>query len=329
MSAFYEDWIDRGWLPDAAIRLGIRQLLAKRLLEAEAVDKRAWIAGLRHAPVALATREANAQHYEVPTEFFLHCLGPRRKYSCALYPTGNETLAEAEEQMLALTCERAQLADGETILELGCGWGSLSLWMAEKYPRSRIVAVSNSRTQKEFIDGEAKRRGLGNLEVRTANMVDFETSERFQRVVSVEMFEHMRNYAELLRRIAAWLEPGGTLFVHVFTHRSYTYPFVAEDAGDWMARHFFAGGQMPSEDLLLHFQDDLRLRDFWQVNGVHYQKTCEHWLHNLDRDPAKAAAWLGGRHWVRRWRVFFMACAELFGYRAGKEWGVCHYLFAK
>jgi cyclopropane-fatty-acyl-phospholipid synthase len=329
MSAFYESWIDRGILPDWVIRAGIRRLLAQRLVEAEVLDKHAWIQSLRTAPLALATHEANEQHYEVPTEFFLQCLGPRRKYSCALYANGDETLAEAEEKMLALTCERAQLADGERILELGCGWGSLSLWMAEKYPSARIVAVSNSRTQKEFIDTEAHRRGFANLEVRTANMIDLDAGEEFDRVVSVEMFEHMRNYGELLRRISTWLRPGGTLFVHIFAHRSYAYPFVEADAADWMARHFFAGGQMPSEDLLLHFPEHLRIRDFWRVNGVHYQRTCEDWLRNLDRDRQRVAKLLGAGHWVHRWRVFFMACAELFGYREGKEWGVCHYLFQK
>ncbi len=336
MSAFYESWIDRGLVPDFALRSGIRRLLAQRLAECEAFDKRAWIESLRRSPVAVATDSANEQHYEVPTEFFLHCLGARRKYSCALYPSGAETLDQAEELMLALTCERARLADGDRILELGCGWGSLSLWMAERYRRSRILAVSNSRTQREWILSQAAARGLSNLEVRTANMLDFAPGEEFDRVVSVEMFEHMRNYAELLRRIASWLRPAGTLFVHIFTHRHYAYPFDTGDPNDWMARHFFSGGQMPSEDLLLFFPDHLKIRDLWRVNGLHYWRTCEHWLARLDRHealirPLFTQAYGAGQEtkWISRWRVFYLACAELFRYNQGKEWGVTHYLFEK
>lgn len=337
MAAFYEALLDRNLLPDWLIRRGIRHLLAERLRVESQRDAAAWLHEIETGPLATHTREANAQHYEVPTEFFRLALGPHRKYSCALYETGRESLATAEAAMLALTCQRAALTDGDSILELGCGWGSLSLWMAEKFPRSRILAISNSRTQKEFIDGEAARRGLPNLEIRTADMVHFSPgAETFHRVVSVEMFEHMRNYPELLRRISTWLAPSGTLFVHIFTHRHFAYPFETGQANDWMAQHFFSGGQMPSHALLPRYQQHLRLREQWLINGRHYAQTCEHWLQNMDAHlaqirPLFAQCYGKGEEtrWLVRWRVFFLACAELFAYDRGEQWGVSHYLFEK
>jgi cyclopropane-fatty-acyl-phospholipid synthase len=330
--------LEKNLLPDPLLRFGIRRLLAQRIREETArYDRQAYVADLRTRALAEQTAAANEQHYEVPTPFYQHCLGPRLKYSGCYYPTGRETLAQAEEHMLALYADRAQLADGQHILELGCGWGSLCLYNAERFPAARITAISNSRTQKEHIDTEARKRGLKNLRIITCDINAFDIEPAcFDRVVSVEMFEHLKNYQLLFRNIARWLRPGGLLFTHIFTHRSLSYHFVPRDASDWMSRYFFTGGQMPAHDLLLQFQDDLTPVSDWKVNGRHYAQTAEHWLQNMDahrseilplfRDvygPAQAEKW-----WAY-WRVFYLACAELWAYRDGEEWLVSHYLFRK
>ncbi|HEY2346222.1 MAG TPA: cyclopropane-fatty-acyl-phospholipid synthase family protein [Xanthomonadaceae bacterium] len=332
---------EQGWIPDALTRRGIRGLCEERLRQEHAGDPaaadanfRRRLAELRDSALAIETGAANRQHYEVPTEFFRLCLGKRLKYSSCYYPTGRETLDAAEEAMLALYGERAGLADGQAILELGCGWGSLTLWMAERYPNARIVGVSNSASQREHILGQCRERGLANVAILTRDVNALQVDARFDRVVSVEMFEHVRNYRLLFERIAGWLEDDGSLFAHIFCHRHLMYPFEDQGRDDWMARHFFTGGLMPAADTFLHFRDHLVLRERWLLPGTHYQRTANHWLENQDAHRKDVLRILEGvygkrdaRVWSQRWRMFWMACAELFGYRDGSEWLVAHYRF--
>ena len=331
IDAALDPLLRRGVVPDAVLRAGIRAQCALRLRRERrrsASFAPAFVETLRRSPIAEQVEKPNEQHYELPPEFFRLVLGPRLKYSSCWWPPGVRSLAEAEEAMLALTCERAGVEDGMELLDLGCGWGSLSFWLCERYPSARVLAVSNSAVQRAFI----ARRGLPNLEVVTADANVFDTDRRFDRVLSIEMLEHMRNYEALLGRVASWLEPDGRFFVHVFSHRRFAYPYD----GSWMARKFFTAGLMPSHDLLLEFQRDLALVDRWAVGGEHYARTSEAWIERFDENRDAIRAVLAETYgetdadlWVAYWRIFFLACAELWGYRGGREWQVSHYLFER
>jgi cyclopropane-fatty-acyl-phospholipid synthase len=335
-------WTEQELVPDFVIRHGIRRLIKARLealpgdVEAQEIAKAEFLDDMQRQPIAPLPDKANEQHYELPAAFFSAVLGRHLKYSCWYWPEGVGDLDHAEQEGLRLTCERAGLADGMDILELGCGWGSLTLWMAGHYPASRIIAVSNSQAQRRFILEQARSNGLENIEVITSDMNDFEPPQLFDRVVSVEMFEHMRNYHLLFGRIAGWLLPAGRFFLHIFCHRSVPYAFVDRGPSDWMSRHFFTGGMMPSDDLPLYIQEHLRLLHHWRWNGRHYRDTANAWLANMDRHrdevwPVLEAVYdtQHTQQWWMRWRIFFMACAELFGYDDGQQWWVSHYLFEK
>jgi cyclopropane-fatty-acyl-phospholipid synthase len=339
------DLCERGLVPDALARFGMRRLVAQRLRDESAGDPRArheqFVRELRASPIAINTQDANAQHYEVPAEFFRLHLGPRLKYSCCVYGEPAWTLAQAEDATLELTAQRAELADGQRILDLGCGWGSLALWLAGRYPRAQVVALSNSSGQREFIEARARERGFANLRVLTGNIAEFEFAQagvpaEFDRILSVEMFEHMRNYQLLLAKLGRWLKADGKLFVHVFAHRTLAYPFELKDGSDWMTKYFFTGGLMPSARLLGEFQDDLRLEQQWWIAGTHYARTANDWLDGVDahRDEIlevfrQAYGAPQAKVWLQRWRMFYMAVAELFGYHDGEEWGVSHYRFTR
>ncbi len=327
---------ERAWIPDAAIRAGIRRLCRRREADLPGADAReAWIENhldeMHKGPVANVPEAANEQHYEVPADFFKHCLGPRLKYSSCLFEKAS-TLEEAEIEALESTCAHADLSDGQDILELGCGWGSLTLWMAEHYPSSNITAVSNSHGQRAHIEEECRRRDLTNVRIITADMNEFNTSEQFDRLVSIEMFEHMHNWNQLFQRARSWMHDQSSMLIHVFCHKDTPYFFEDKGTGDWMARHFFSGGQMPSLDLPGRLGEHLQLEQMWQWNGEHYARTAEAWLDELDRNQqaARAALMTGRpgvdpRREVQRWRMFFMACAELFGLDNGKTWLVGHF----
>ena len=333
---------EKGIIPDSFIRQGIVRNCENRLnnenvsnTEKVSSRKQSWIQQMKESPVALVPEKANEQHYEVPPAFFEKVLGKHLKYSSGYWPDGVNSLDDSEESMLELSFKRAQLKDGDSILELGCGWGSLTCYMASKLPNSKITAVSNSKDQKEHILNRCKNQGLGNIEVITADMNDFETENNYDRVVSIEMFEHMRNYKKLLSKISSWLNDGGKLFIHIFTHQSVVYPFENQGEADWMAREFFSGGMMPSHDLLLHFQDDLIIEDVWRMSGTHYEKTSLAWVNKMDANKDSVMKIFSETYgddaklWFQRWRIFFMSCEKLFGYNNGSEWGVSHYRFSK
>jgi cyclopropane-fatty-acyl-phospholipid synthase len=328
-------------LPDRLIRFGMRRMLGERLAEQErmaagqydlALDQ--FAERLRDSAVTIDTHRANEQHYEVPAAFFQLVLGSRLKYSSGLWEDSQTTLDQSEEAMLRLTCERAELADGMRVLDLGCGWGSLTLWIAEQFPACQILSLSNSQSQREYIERQCRERGFHNVRVVTADIGVFDTEQTFDRVISVEMFEHVRNHEQLLSRVGRWLDPSGKLLVHIFCHRRLAYTFETDGDKNWMGRHFFSGGMMPAEDLFLRYRCQLAVSQQWWIHGRHYARTCRHWLTRLDASAAEAGRLLAAsrskdppRVLVQRWRMFFMACAELFDFDHGNQWGVGHYLF--
>ncbi|MBS1526252.1 MAG: class I SAM-dependent methyltransferase [Bacteroidetes bacterium] len=340
---WYDKLLEQNKIPDFLLRRGIRKLLQQRLrdenkggVETQQAHLAALIDQLKASPIAINTAEANQQHYEVPTRFYQYCLGKNLKYSSGYWKDGVIDINISEDDMLELTCQRAGLQDGQQVLELGCGWGSLSLYMAAKYPGSNFKVVSNSSTQKQFIDDQARQRGIANLAVITADMNTFNTDEQFDRILSVEMFEHMRNWQLLTQKVASFLKPDGRVFIHIFTHREYSYLFEVKDDTDWMSKYFFTGGMMPGDDLLFYFNDDLVVQKHWNVSGTHYGKTAEAWLKNMDAHRAGIMALFEETYgknealkWWVYWRIFFMACAELWNYDGGNEWLVSHYLLRK
>ena len=334
---------EKGIMPDNFIRAGIRRLVKGRLDEISANDCEAgskifaeFVAAMNQSKVAEVPELANAQHYEIPAEFFIHCLGANRKYSSCFWMQDTEDLDEAEILALQQSCEHADIKDGQQILELGCGWGSLSLWMATHYPNAQITGVSNSNSQREYIMQLAKSLGVTNLTIITVDMNSFDAPSSYDRIVSVEMFEHMRNWQVLYGKVASWLKPNGKFFKHIFVHRNTPYLFEVQGNEDWMSQYFFSGGMMPSDDLPTHFQDDLKLINRWRWDGTHYEKTANAWLANMDDNADLISPILVQTYgvkesemWRNRWRMFYMACAELFGYNNGQEWWVGHYLFEK
>ncbi|MBT8100693.1 MAG: cyclopropane-fatty-acyl-phospholipid synthase family protein [Gammaproteobacteria bacterium] len=336
-------WTESGLVPDSVIRAGIRRLLESKRREicADDIEHAAatlndFVAMMNSSPVALVPELANEQHYEVPAEFFGEVMGRHRKYSCCHWDEDDESLDAAEAAALEISVGRAGIEDGMRVLDLGCGWGSLSLFVAERFPGASVLSVSNSSSQQAYIQAQARMRSLNNIDVEVCDMNDFDTERRFDRVVSIEMFEHMRNYGELFRRIGDWLVDDGQFFMHIFCHRSTPYEYIDRGPSDWMSRHFFSGGIMPSADLPLRFADHLSIEQRWHWNGLHYAKTCNAWLANMDANKAAVMPILARCYgdadaalWWQRWRIFFMACSELFNFDSGDEWYVGHYLFRK
>lgn len=343
MNKFIDNQLEKNRIPDFLIRYKIRQLLEVRLKDETKANQELQqqhlmriIEELKNSPIAIETGAANEQHYEVPTAFFQYVMGKHMKYSSCYWDNTTKNLSDAETLALEKTCAHAELKNGMRILELGCGWGSLSMFMAAKYPDAQITGVSNSATQKQYIDATCAQRGIKNLRIITADMNVFQLDEQFDRVVSVEMFEHMRNYRLLMKKVAAMLKPDGKLFVHIFTHKDFTYYFDVIDENDWMSKYFFTGGIMPSDDLLLYFNEDLKIESHYHWDGTHYQKTAECWLQNMDAHKTEIMPILSNTYgaenatkWWVYWRIFFMACAELWGYKKGTEWFVSHYVFKK
>lgn len=333
--------VEKGYLPDPFIRFGIRYLLKQRLSEEKAYQVEInslkfnqFLQQLKKSPLAIETEKANEQHYEIPAKFYDLVLGKHKKYSCCFFKN-TDCLDEAEHSMLELYTKRAEIEDGMKILELGCGWGSLTLYLACNYPNAKIITISNSNSQREYIESQAQKLQLNNIQVITEDINQFSTQESFDRIVSIEMFEHVRNYEVLFKNMADWLRKDGMVFIHIFCHRYCMYPFLEEGDDNWMGRYFFSGGQMPAADTLLFFQQHLNIKQRWMVDGRHYEKTANLWLKNIDQNKQavlqifKQVYGDSYQLWFQRWRIFFLSCAELFGYQKGNQWMVGHFLFKK
>ncbi len=326
-------------MPEWLMRYGMRRLLKARLqqeIDGGEIRQKAALKAFVESPVAVNTNEANEQHYALPPEFMETVLGGRLKYSSGYWSETASTLDDAEIKSLELVEKRAKLEDNMSILELGCGWGSFSLWAAERYPNAKVVSVSNSALQREYIEKKAQKLGFNNLRVITADINTFSIDETFDRIVTIEMLEHVRNHASVFERISNWLKNDGRFFVHVFSHRQYAYPFEVDGNRDWMARYFFTGGIMPSHNLFRNYDKHIKIEQDWQLSGIHYKKTLDAWLHNMEAAKPKVLEIFRKTYgndqakvWFHRWRMFFMACSELFGYLEGEEWGVSHYVFKK
>ena len=335
--------VEKGIIPDFLIRYGIKLLLKRRLIDIKSLDcektdfsQMQMISRMQSSPIAINTDSANEQHYEVPQAFYKLILGSSYKYSCCHWSNEVHNLDDAEKEALDITCDRAQINNGMNVLDLGCGWGSLSLWIAEKFPECSVTSVSNSKSQHDFIHKQASLRNLNNIKVIVADMNDFKIDQKFDRIISLEMFEHMKNYQKLYHRISKWLSDDGLFLMHIFCHKSSPYDFVDKGPNDWMSRYFFTGGIMPSDDLPLFFQESLLIKHRWRWSGEHYAKTSNAWLENMDKRKAKILPIIESTYgrenmqkWWQRWRIFFMSCAELFAFNGGQEWYVNHYLFEK
>ena len=329
--------IELGVIPESILRVAIKKLIQKRLLEipvnseVRKSQKANFIEELQSSPIALSTKIANEQHYEVPPAFFQEIMGAHLKYSCGLFDKNTISLDEAEENMLQLYIERLDIKNNQKILDLGCGWGSFSLYAAAKFPNSTFVAVSNSNDQIEFINNTAAARSLENIKAIKQDMNNLSLDESFDRIISIEMFEHMRNYGALLKKLRNHLHNDGKMFVHIFTHRDHPYPYEVRGPSDWMSKYFFTSGLMPSHDIFSYFEEDLVVEQSWKINGSHYARTCNLWLENHYKNKKTILDIFTGhypnpRQWFVRWQLFFLACEKLFAYNEGKEWFVSHYL---
>ena len=337
---WFNPLLARGLIPDWILRRGVRSQGKERLNMMNKVDSTKeyskFINEASTGNIAVNTDDANNQHYEVDSEFFKYCLGKNLKYSCCFWDENTLDLDAAEDNMLEIYSQRAQITDGMSILDIGCGWGSLSLFLAQKYPKSEITGVSNSSSQKIFIDSVASERNISNLNIITRDINDFRAEEKYDRILSIEMFEHTKNTKKLMNLINDWLNPNGLFFMHVFAHKENPYYFDRDQKNAWMAKYFFTGGMMPNHNLFKDLKSNLEYQKSWILSGEHYERTSNAWLDKMDQNKSKILSLFersNGSSVAKRkfhfWRLFYIACAEIFGYDNGNEWVVSHHLFKK